>query len=258
MIRLRPTSIGLADSDIQQYLQRADAYQNLLAQGFTKKDIQRYYNDQQAQAKAVENEEDHLSDRTVSSSSLKAARGSAESEEGDLEQRTAFKLGCSGMCKYTWEGCLIAKEPQIRFALTQRNPAVDAVQRSATRLREHIVPPNAFLLRHHPRLHPSRPQPYSMSACPTGMRQYVKVPSFALHKMLPLRLPRLRVMSRPVHKKRSMLCRETLNAHRHESCNLDHTGLVVKHTLTRHPKQMRPQHQTWLMNIWPMTFLHCQ
>ena len=52
MIRLTPTSISLSDKDIQDHLQQIDVYHGLLAQGFKKKQIMRYYAEHKAQVAA--------------------------------------------------------------------------------------------------------------------------------------------------------------------------------------------------------------
>ena len=49
MIRLPPTSISLSENDLQHHLHQIDVYHGLLAQGFKKKDILRYYAEHEAQ-----------------------------------------------------------------------------------------------------------------------------------------------------------------------------------------------------------------
>lgn len=81
MIRFPPTSIALSDSDIDFHLREIQIKEQLYAQGFTKKEVHRYYSQRQGDINNVndddDDDDDDLSSRTPSCAFAKASEQSA-------------------------------------------------------------------------------------------------------------------------------------------------------------------------------------
>ena len=93
MIRLCPTSIGLAESDIQNHLQQINFYQQLLADGFKREQIQRFYEEQQAARRDQENDIGSASDASPSCSSLDGPHPDCEpSQLSQIAQDSSYDL----------------------------------------------------------------------------------------------------------------------------------------------------------------------
>lgn len=71
MIRFPPTSIGLSESDIDFHLREIQIKEHLYAQGFTRKEVQRYYNERHGNVNSFDLDDDVLSTRTSGINSSK-------------------------------------------------------------------------------------------------------------------------------------------------------------------------------------------
>lgn len=58
MLRFPPTSIGLSESDIDFHLREVQIREHLYAQGFTRQDVQRYYNQRYGHGNGLD--DDHV------------------------------------------------------------------------------------------------------------------------------------------------------------------------------------------------------
>ena len=77
MIRFPPTSIALSDSDIDFHFREIQIKEQLYAQGFTKKEVQRYYSQRHGSINDVDDDDDILSSRTPSCTFAKAREEAA-------------------------------------------------------------------------------------------------------------------------------------------------------------------------------------
>lgn len=83
MIRLRPTSIALSERDLQSHLRQIDLYQHLLAEGFKKEQIRKYYDEQQTLRRGQENLQDEVGSQNSSYKSGENVDELLELDSGD-------------------------------------------------------------------------------------------------------------------------------------------------------------------------------
>jgi len=80
MIRLRPTSLGISDSDIQFHLRQADLCKSLLQEGFKKGQIKHFYDEHQEQIRLQQTERENESNHIVSSNLSNIVEESEDTE----------------------------------------------------------------------------------------------------------------------------------------------------------------------------------
>ena len=97
MIRFPPTSIALSESDIEFHLREIQIKQQLYAQGFTQKEVQRYYNERHGHVNGCDVEDDVLLTLTQSSTCSKAKTKPSQGVEPDaLKEDRRRPSGWSG------------------------------------------------------------------------------------------------------------------------------------------------------------------
>ncbi|ERF71749.1 hypothetical protein EPUS_01664 [Endocarpon pusillum Z07020] len=87
MIRFPPTSIALSESDIEFHLREIQIKQQLYAQGFTPKEVQRYYNERQGQVNSGDAEDDVVLTLTQAATCSQAKTKQSQGVEPDVLQR---------------------------------------------------------------------------------------------------------------------------------------------------------------------------
>lgn len=88
MIRFPPTSIALSESDIEFHLREIQNKQQLYAQGFTQKEVQRYYNERHGHVNRCDAQDDLLLTLTHASTSSKVeTRQRRQAVEPDVLKR---------------------------------------------------------------------------------------------------------------------------------------------------------------------------
>lgn len=99
MIRFPPTSIALSESDIEFHLRDIQIKQQLYAQGFTPKEVQRYYNERHSQVNGCDAEDDVVLALTQGSTCSQAKTQPSQGVEPDVlerdRHRTSGRSDCS-------------------------------------------------------------------------------------------------------------------------------------------------------------------
>ncbi len=98
MIRFPPTSIALSERDIEFHLREIQVKEHLYAQGFTRKEVQRYYREHHGNANGLQCNDDALSTRSASVNLEATTKEQAQDAKGkDLasEMRIASGISCS-------------------------------------------------------------------------------------------------------------------------------------------------------------------
>lgn len=91
MIRFPPTSIALSESDIEFHLREIQLKEQLYAQGFTQKEVQRYYNERYGHANDSDVEDDVLLTLIQGSTCSKAKTKQGQGAESDVPKKNRRK-----------------------------------------------------------------------------------------------------------------------------------------------------------------------
>jgi hypothetical protein len=101
MIRFPPTSIALSESDVEFHLREIQIKEQLYAQGFTQKEVQRYYNERHGSVNDLV-EDDFLSSRTPSSTWTNTREDA--SQLANTHSTTGESIGETRKPSYTSDG----------------------------------------------------------------------------------------------------------------------------------------------------------